>query len=212
MTNIQNKNEYRRIQVVNVSNQYKFNLDNCFSARETSSILSSVQQSPFTQLDGTKNNNKKTVIAERGFDPRTSELWDQHASTACGTRLTSVQKNLINNSHFKKTKPGLILVCSCISCLPIFAQLLVIIQIITNAILRQQCHHHFTLNVPCVPIIPTFLLCSHRHLGTLTNRSCSKETFQRHAKQSGAVEACWAHNPGVCLNVAVRDSRVKINH
>ena len=57
-------------------------------------------------------------------------------------------------------------------------------------------HHHFTLNVSCVPIIPTFALCSHRHLGTLTNRS-SKETSQRHAKQSGAVEACWAHNPEV---------------
>ena len=57
-------------------------------------------------------------------------------------------------------------------------------------------HRHFTLNVSCVPIIPTFALCSHRHLGTLTNRS-SKETSQRHAKQSGAVEACWAHNPEV---------------
>ena len=57
-------------------------------------------------------------------------------------------------------------------------------------------YHHFTLNVPCVPIIPTFGLCSHRHLETLTNRS-SKKTSQRHVKQSGAVEACWAHNPEV---------------
>ena len=32
--------------------------------------------------------------------------------------------------------------------------------------------------------------------GALTNGS-SKETSQRHAKQSGAVEACWAHNPEV---------------
>ena len=57
-------------------------------------------------------------------------------------------------------------------------------------------HHHFTLNVHFVAIIPSFALCSYRHLGTLTNQS-SKETFQRHAKQSGAVEACWAHNPEV---------------
>ena len=36
--------------------------------------------------------NKKTDLAERGFDPRTSGLWAQHASTAplcwlCGTEL-----------------------------------------------------------------------------------------------------------------------------
>ena len=40
------------------------------------------------------------------------------------------------------------------------------------------------------------LVQAYINLGTLTNRS-SKETFQRHAKQSGAVEACWAHNPEV---------------
>ena len=39
-------------------------------------------------------------------------------------------------------------------------------------------HHHFTLNVSCVPIIPTFALCSHRHLGTLILIGAAKKQLK----------------------------------
>jgi hypothetical protein len=38
------------------------------------------------------NNTEKRIVAERGFDPRTSGLWAQHASTA---PLCSIDNNII---------------------------------------------------------------------------------------------------------------------
>ena len=106
-------------------------------------------------------------------------------------------KHLINNSHFLKNEArfniGLLLHQVLTNFCSAFGYHLDYYQRDSKATVSYR---HFTLNVPCVPIIPTFGLCSHRHLGTLTNRS-SKKTSQRHAKQSGAVEACWAHNPEV---------------
>ena len=94
-------------------------------------------------------------------------------------------------------KPGLILVYSCISCLPIFAQLLVIINRFLPTGFQgnsksPSLHLKRTLRSYHSNVRALLVQAS----GNSTNRS-SKETFQRHAKQSGAVEACWAHNPEV---------------
>ena len=40
-----------------------------------------------------KKMNKKKILAERGFDPRTSGLWAQHASTAPLCYLQGVTAN-----------------------------------------------------------------------------------------------------------------------
>ena len=53
-------------------NQYKFNLDTCFSAGETSKILSSVVF--FHTTAWNEKQQQQKVMAERGFDPQTSEL------------------------------------------------------------------------------------------------------------------------------------------
>ena len=52
---------------------------------------------------------QKSKLAERGFDPRTSGLWAQHASTAplCCPRRTFVKNNYLENNL------GVIMVYSC---------------------------------------------------------------------------------------------------
>ena len=47
-----------------------------------------------------KKKSKKVVLAERGFDPRTSGLWAQHASTAplCWHNICCVPKH--HNHHY----------------------------------------------------------------------------------------------------------------
>ena len=72
VTSIKNKKECRGIQVANVLNQYKFNLDTCFSAGETLKIFSSVVF--FHTTAWNEKQQQQNVIAERGFDPQTSEL------------------------------------------------------------------------------------------------------------------------------------------
>ena len=44
-----------------------------------------------------KTKQKRNVLAERGFDPRTSGLWAQHASTA---PLCFPRSDPVNNSYF----------------------------------------------------------------------------------------------------------------
>ena len=57
------------------------------------------------------NIRKRKYVAERGFDPRTSGLWAQHASTAprcCGGRKGKLP-NVDEKKEKKKKKPGLFL-------------------------------------------------------------------------------------------------------
>ena len=67
MTSIKNKKEYGGIQVANVLNQYKFNLDTCFSAGETLKIFSSVVFLHTTAWN--EKQQQQNVIAERGYCP-----------------------------------------------------------------------------------------------------------------------------------------------
>ena len=57
--------------------------------------------------------DEKLVLAERGFDPRTSGLWAQHASTAplCYTPKEEVEEQISQNlmqwpSHARDSNPG----------------------------------------------------------------------------------------------------------
>ena len=52
-----------------------------------------------SKQQNTKQNKNEMYVAERGFDPRTSGLWAQHASTA---PLCFPCIELVNNSYFTK--------------------------------------------------------------------------------------------------------------
>ena len=63
------------------------------------------------ECDSISNLEGKKTLAERGFDPRTSGLWAQHASTAprcCGGRKGKLP-NVDEKKEKKKKKPGLFL-------------------------------------------------------------------------------------------------------
>ena len=69
---------------------------------------------------------EKRKLAERGFDPRTSGLWAQHASTAplCCSHAIIVQFTVLSNQPFsrhqspRRTKTKLLIKCHENCCLP----------------------------------------------------------------------------------------------